>query len=142
MLMSIEPNQPAAGNPGQSSRPSYQILLVSDDAIVIEAMAAAIRVEGHVPTMVSSGEEALRCIHSQHFDLVAAKFDLPGMNGEELACWVKALLPRQPFVLVMNERDRSNPRQPSAADLVLHKPFTLQEARDAFYKLVASETSR
>jgi CheY-like chemotaxis protein len=116
---------------------------VSDDAIVIEAMAAAVRVEGHVPTTVSSGEEALRCIHSQPYDLIAAKFDLPRMNGEELACWVKALLPGQPFVLVMNERDRpSNPNQRSAADIVLRKPFTLQEARDVFYKLVESKTHR
>ena len=142
MPMSIEPSQPAAGKPGEPSRPSYQILLVSDDAIVIEAIASAVRVEGHVPTIVSSGEEALRCIHSQHYDLVAAKFDLPRMNGEELACWVKALLPKQPFVLVLNERDRSNPHQPSAADLILRKPFTLQEAMDALYKLVESETPR
>jgi DNA-binding response OmpR family regulator len=142
MLMSIEPSQPAEEMPGQPGRPSYQILLVSDDAIVSEAVAAALRVEGHVPTVVSSGEEALRCIHSQPYHLVAAKFDLPRMNGEELACWVKALLPRQPFVLVLNERDRPNPNPPSAADLILRKPFTLQEARKAFYKLVESETPR
>jgi DNA-binding response OmpR family regulator len=140
--MTIEPTQPAAEKPGKSSRPSYQILLVSDDAIVSEAIAAALRVEGHVSTIVSNGEEALRCIHSQHYDLIAAKFDLPRMNGEELACWVKALLPRQPFVLVLNERDRCNPHRPSAADLVLHKPFTFQEAREAFYKLVESEAQR
>jgi len=138
--MTMEPSQPAARKPGQPSRSSYQILLVSDDAIVIEAMAVAVRVEGHVPTVVSSGEEALQCIHSQHYDLVAAKFDLPRMNGEELACWVKALLPKQPFVLVTNERDRPNPQQPSAADLILRKPFTLQEAWEAFYKLMESET--
>jgi DNA-binding response OmpR family regulator len=142
MLMSIEPTQPAPGTPGQPGGTAYQVLLVSDDAIVSEAVASAVRVEGHVPTIVSSGEEALRCIHSQHYDLIAAKFDLPRMNGEELACWVKALLPRQPFILVLNERDRSNPNQPSAADLVLRKPFTLQEVREAFYKLVESQTQR
>jgi CitB family two-component system response regulator MalR len=136
MLMTMEPTQPAAEKPRESSRPCYQILLVSDDAIFIEAIAAAIRVEGHVPTIVSSGEEALHCIHSQHYDLVAAKFDLPRMNGEELAGWVKALLPRQPFILVMNERDCATPDQRSAADVVLRKPFTLQEAREVFYKLV------
>jgi DNA-binding response OmpR family regulator len=140
--MSIEPNQPAAGKPGQSGGLSFQILLVSDDPIICEATALAIRVEGHVPTIVSSGEEALRLIHSQPYDLIAAKFDLPRMNGEELACWVKALLPKQRFVLVLNERDGSNPHQNSAADLILRKPFTLQEAREAFYKLMEPETPR
>jgi CheY-like chemotaxis protein len=140
MLMSIEPSQPGGGMPGPSSRLPYQILLVSNDPIVIEAMASAVRAEGHVPTITSSGEEALRCIHSQHYDLIAAKFDMPRMNGEELASWVKALLPRQPFILVMNERDRSNPNQRSAADLVLRKPFSLQEAREAFYKLLEPKT--
>jgi len=142
MLMTMEPTQPPEGQPGESSRAPYQILLVSDDAIFIEAVALAIRAEGHVPTIVSSGDEALRCVHSQHYDLIASKFDLPRMNGEELASWVKALLPTQPFVLVMNERDRSDPHQPSAADVVLRKPFTLEEARKVFYKLVRSGTQR
>jgi CheY-like chemotaxis protein len=137
--MTSEPTQPAAEKPGKSNRPSYQVLLVSDDPIVIDAIAAALRAEGHVPTIVSSGEEALHCIHSQPYDLIGAKFDLPRMNGEELACWVKALLPGQPFILAMNERDRSNRHQQSAADLVLRKPFTLQEAREAFYKLVEAK---
>ena len=90
----------------------------------------------------STGEEALRCIHSHDYDLVASKFDLPAMNGEELARWVKAFRPRQPFVLVMNERDRCDPHQRSVADVVLHKPFTLQEAREVFYKLLESATPR
>jgi len=113
---------------------------VSNDAIVVEAIAAAVRMEGHVPTVVSSGAEALRCIHTQHYDLVGTKFDLPGMNGEELACWIKALLPRQPIVLVMNERDQPSSRQPSAADLVLRKPFTFSEIKQVIYKLIRSET--
>jgi DNA-binding response OmpR family regulator len=138
--MSLEPSQSAAGKPGQPGGRSRQILLVSDDPIICEATASAIRVEGHDPTIVSSGEEALRLIHSQPYDLIAAKFDLPRMNGEELACWVKALLPKQPFILVLNERDGSNPHQNSAADLILRKPFTLQEAREAFYKLMEPET--
>jgi CheY-like chemotaxis protein len=136
ILMPLEPPSSAAGKPDEPAPPVYQILLVTDDVIISQAMASAIRVEGHVPTIVANGEEALRSIHSQHYDLVAAKFDLPRMNGEELACWVKALLPRQPFVLVLNERDRPNPEKPSAADVVLRKPFTLQEAKDVFYRLV------
>jgi len=142
MLMTIEPTQPGGKTPDQADRPTYQILLVSDDTVVVEAMAAAVRMEGHVPTVVSTGEEALRCIHSHDYDLVASKFDLPAMNGEELARWVKAFRPRQPFVLVMNERDRCDPHQRSVADVVLHKPFTLQEAREVFYKLLESATPR
>jgi DNA-binding response OmpR family regulator len=138
--MSLEPTSPAAGKPDEPPPPVYHILLVTDDAIISEAMASAIRVEGHVPTVVLNGEEALRSIHSQHYDLIAAKFDLPRMNGEELACWVKALLPKQPFVLVLNERDHPNPDQPSAADVILRKPFTLQEAREVFYRLVEGRT--
>src|SRR2546421_11940315 len=108
MLMTMEPTQPAGEKPDQSSRPPYQILLVSDDAIFIEAVALAIRGGGHVPTIVSSGDEALRCVHSQHYDLIASKFDLPRMNGEELASWGKALLSTQPFLFGMKERGHSD----------------------------------
>ncbi len=84
------------------------------------------RAAGHETVIAATGEEGLRRFQSEHFDLIAAKFSLPTMNGEELACWVKAIDPLQRFLLVTNARDAAPDR--SSANVVLRKPFTLQEA--------------
>ena len=119
---------------------TYKLLLVSDDCVIAPAIAASMRAAGHQAFCVKTGEEALRCFQRDPYDLIASKFDLPGMDGEELACWVKALDPRQRFILVTNARDGFSGR--SAADLVLRKPFTLQQATEAFYNLMASRAAR
>lgn len=122
---------------------SCRILLVSDDAETLKAVAASVCTAGHRPSTARSGEEVIELLKTESFDLIASKFQLPGINGEELAASIKALIPAQLFLLVLNKRDRApGPHTPSAADLVLHKPFTLEEAAAAFYQLMETRRGR
>jgi CheY-like chemotaxis protein len=66
-----------------SSLTSLSLLLVDDDIVSQAIVAGLLTIEGYKVVVVSSGEEALKQVLLQTFDVVLMDLRMPGMDGFE-----------------------------------------------------------
>src|SRR5690242_18387625 len=62
-----------------------RILIVDDDRMGTEIRAAVLRFHGFSVETVNSGQEALSKTLQSNFDVIILDFDMPGMNGLQVA---------------------------------------------------------
>lgn len=60
---------------------SRHILIVEDDVSIARMIEATLQVGGYTSRVCTDGEEALRCINSQNFDLILLDVMLPKLDG-------------------------------------------------------------
>ncbi len=106
-----------------------RILIVEDDAMLAEAVAAAMRQSAHVVSHAASGDEADLALSTREFDLVLLDLGLPRLDGFEV---LRRLRQRRSKVLViiLTARDSPGDRVKGldlGADDYLVKPFQLAE---------------
>jgi len=77
-----------------------RILVIDDEAVVKELLARVLGRAGHEVVAVSSGEEALREIAKDRFDLLIIDKNMPGMGGLEVMRLVRQHEPRLRAILV------------------------------------------
>lgn len=105
-----------------------KVLLVDDDHSCL-AMLGSLILEsaGVAPCYAMSGEEALKVMQEKEFDLIITDFNMPGMNGIELAEQAQEIAPSTPIIL--NSGALSPEIVQRAKDCgvvgVLEKPFNL-----------------
>jgi signal transduction histidine kinase len=58
-----------------------RVLVVDDDPVQRQMAAVALRMGGHVAVTVGSGDEALRIIDAETFDVLLLDHEMPGMSG-------------------------------------------------------------
>src|ERR1043166_8263513 len=63
---------------------SPRILVIEDDAALIELMRYNLESEGLRPTIATTGEEAEVQVTEDRFDLIVLDWMLPGLSGIEL----------------------------------------------------------
>lgn len=80
--------------------PSRRVLLVDDETAVIHITKRMLEIRGFSVTGVSTGEEALRLLESQSWDIVVTDRAMPEMDGEELAERIKERAPQIPILLI------------------------------------------
>jgi CheY-like chemotaxis protein len=103
------------------------VLVVDDEHQIRELFGSVLRQLGHVWETACDAAEALRKVENTEFDLVFTDFNMPGMNGFELAQEIKRRKQRMPVVLITG----SSPEfVPPHIDRVLRKPFTVDELRE------------
>ena len=110
-----------------------RILLVEDERLVRESIGRLLSKDQHTVVESNNGVEALSLFTRGQFDLVMTDFEIPFMKGSELATRIKQLVPRQPILMISGHRKRPGPDNP--VDAVLHKPFDLNQLRQAMTKL-------
>jgi CheY-like chemotaxis protein len=119
----------------RSRRCHKRILLVDDQALVREAIGLLLSLDDHTVIQAADGAEALELFKGDHFDLVITDFEMPNMKGDELAMRIKHVSPGQPILMVTAYAewlgDSGNP-----VDLLLNKPFQLEELRQAMIELL------
>ena len=67
-----------------------RILVVDDEPLVCELIAAHLSLDGAVSTCAATGEEALALLDRQPFDLVILDVRLPGMSGFDTCRQIRA----------------------------------------------------
>ncbi|MBK5275535.1 MAG: response regulator [Desulfuromonadales bacterium] len=75
------------------------ILVVDDDRIVLELVKRVLGREGFVAYGAESGEEALEQIKERTFSLMITDYNMPGLNGLELARKGLELAPQMPIIM-------------------------------------------
>jgi two-component system OmpR family response regulator len=106
-----------------------RILIVEDDEMLAEAVAAALRQSAHLVTRAASGDEADRLLAGDDFDLVLLDLGLPRLDGLEVLRRLRQRRSRVP-VLALTARDSPEDRVAGldlGADDYLTKPFRLDE---------------
>jgi CheY-like chemotaxis protein len=117
--------------------PQRRILVVDDEPLVCDAVKMMLDFDGHVVETVGSGKDALAMLEKGKFDLVITDFEMPTMKGDELAAAIKARDPKQPVIMITAYAEMlqaaGNPL--SGVDLVVSKPFLLENLRAAIAKV-------
>ena len=88
---------------------------------------------GHDVRCAADGAEALDLLRGARFEAVVTDMAMPGMNGAELACAVKASWPDTAVVLLTGLGGLMNAagEVPSGVDVVLGKPVGEADLRRA-----------
>lgn len=114
------------------------ILVVDDEPLVCDSIRRLLLNEGFAVQTATSGEAALALFQQARFGLTIVDYKMPGMDGDKLAAAIKALDQQQPVVMITAypETLESSGKRIEAVDLVLSKPFSAQEMRQAIAKLL------
>lgn len=105
-----------------------RILIVDDEPSITEFVSYAMQKEGYQTEIASDGEEALRKIEQQHFDLFILDIMLPGIDGYELCRRIRAKMSTP--ILFLSARDAELNKVVGlelGADDYLAKPFGVRE---------------
>ena len=107
-----------------------RILIVDDEPSITEFVSYAMQKEGYLTEIASDGEEALRKIEQQHFDLFILDIMLPGIDGYELCRRIRTKMSTP--ILFLSARDTELNKVVGlelGADDYLTKPFYLEELK-------------
>lgn len=105
-----------------------RILIVDDEPSITEFVSYAMQKEGYQTEIDSDGEEALRKIEQQHFDLFILDIMLPGIDGYELCRRIRTKMSTP--ILFLSARDTELNKVVGlelGADDYLAKPFGVRE---------------
>jgi two-component system, cell cycle sensor histidine kinase and response regulator CckA len=121
--------------------PLARILVVEDEEVVRNLVRSALERRGHVVTVASDGQEALRLCADldREIDLLLTDVVMPQLNGAELAERVAALRPELRVVFMSGYTrgtiDERGLLQPGRA--FLQKPFTVAELLQTVTRMLA-----
>lgn len=112
-------------------------MVVDDEPLVCDAVKMMLDFDGHQVKTAGNGKEALAMLEADHFDLVITDFEMPVMKGDELAAAIKARCPKQPVVMITAyaEMVQASGNPLTGVDLVISKPFLLENLREAIAKV-------
>ena len=115
------------------------ILVVDDQDIICELIAAHLSADGHEPVTVSDSTEALARFEAGNFDLVITDQSMPGMSGEQLAKKIKERKPGAHVIMLTGFGDDllTDGKAPEGVGRVLSKPVSSEELRRAIFEVTS-----
>jgi two-component system alkaline phosphatase synthesis response regulator PhoP len=114
------------------------ILLVEDEENLHEALKLNLELEGYEISSAFDGEQALKTIQQEYFDLIILDVMLPGIDGISIAETIRVQNNDVP-VLILSAKNTSADRVlglKKGADDYLTKPFNLEELLLRVQKLI------
>src|ERR1700709_397612 len=114
------------------------ILLVEDEENLHDALRLNLELENYQVTSAYDGNEALKAISDEYFDLVILDVMLPGIDGINIAESIRIRQNPVP-ILILSARNTSADRVlglKKGADDYLNKPFNLEELLLRVHKLI------
>jgi CheY-like chemotaxis protein len=113
--------------------PAKRILVVDDEAIVLESLRITLAHYGYDVATAASGPEALVKLGLEEFELVVTDRKMPHMTGDQLAAFIKQQKPDLPVIMLTGFPPD---RKPAAVDMILLKPFSTADLRAAIEGLL------
>src|SRR6202048_4183126 len=90
-------NAPA---PPAPSIATGNILVIDDEAGIRDSLEVLLTLEGYAVKMAADGEQGLRILELENFDLVLLDLALTGRSGLELLPQIKVLQPELPVIMI------------------------------------------
>lgn len=110
-----------------------KVLVVDDDPVVRKSFDRVLSGKGYAVITAENGEEALRKLNEEKYDLVYTDIRMPGMSGLEVAEHVKASRPWTPVVIITGYGTDAAEARAKAAGVssFLHKPMSPETIEDS-----------
>jgi CheY-like chemotaxis protein len=124
---------------------SRKVLVVDDDPVVRKSFDRVLTGKGYAVITADSGEEALRKLNEEKYDVVYTDIRMPGMSGLDVAEEVKTRRPWTPVVIITGYGTEAAEARAKAAGVAkfLHKPLSPEmiedSARDALAAPAAAD---
>ena len=108
------------------------ILVVDDDAAVLEVVSEMLRLEGHEVTVAENGVDAVREVAEHSYDLVITDLIMPEKEGLETIADIRRNVDNMPIIAISGggragPSDYLETARFIGADATLAKPFRRQE---------------
>jgi PAS domain S-box-containing protein len=124
---------------------SLRILLVDDDALLLESLQETLQADGHDVTAANGGQAGIDAFmaaqqRGEPFDIVITDLGMPYVDGRKVASNIRAAAPHTPIILLTGwgQRLPGEEDRPQAVDELLSKPPRLQDLRSALVRCCAS----
>jgi len=103
-----------------------KVLVVDDDPVIARSFDRVLSGKGYAVITARDGDEALRKLRDEKYDVVFTDIKMPGMSGLEVAERVKASQPWLPVVIVTGYGTDDNEARAEAAGVsgFLRKPLS------------------
>jgi DNA-binding response OmpR family regulator len=115
-----------------------KLLLVDDDAALLESLSVVLGAEGHTVVHTGSGKAALAHAESEHFDAIVCDVNLPDLDGFSVCKQLRERGDATPLVLLTSrdtDIDEALGLELGADDYVT-KPFSLRVLLARLHALV------
>lgn len=102
------------------------VLVIDDDAVVGRSFDRVLSGKGYEVDTALNGEEALKDIEAQDYDVVFTDIKMPGMDGLEVAERIRARCPWTPIVVITGYGTKENEARASVLGVsgFVRKPLT------------------
>ena len=120
---------------------AWRILVVDDDPLVCDSMRRMLEVDGRQVALAGSAREALALCDKQTFDLIIIDYLMPVMKGDKLALVIRERYPDKPIIMITADAEKleSLKENPPGVDLVIGKPFQLDDLREAVSRVLLKQ---
>ena len=110
-----------------------KVLVVDDDPVVRKSFDRVLSNKGYAVITAENGEEALRKLNEEKYDLVYTDIRMPGMSGLEVAEQIKAQRPWTPVVIITGYGTDAAEARAKAAGVsgFVHKPLSPEMIEDS-----------
>ena len=116
------------------------VLVVEDDVDLADAIAEALELAGHSPTIANSGTEAVEFYSRRSFDITFMDVQLPYINGVETFLSIRKMDPDARVVMMTGYQidQLLALATDNGAIKVLRKPFAMETILDTLREVVPS----
>jgi two-component system, NtrC family, response regulator HydG len=87
-------------NPAISSAAAPSVLVVDDEASIVEALGKVLQKEGMTVLPAANGREALDIVRTRPVDVAITDLRMPGMGGDDLLKAIKAITPEVEVIVM------------------------------------------
>jgi CheY-like chemotaxis protein len=123
---------------------SRKVLVVDDDPAVRKSIDRVLSSKGYAVITAENGEEALRKLNEEKYDLVYTDIRMPGISGLEVAEQVKARKPWTPVVIITGYGTDAAQARAKAAGVssFVHKPLSPEMIEDSARDALAAPAAQ
>jgi CheY-like chemotaxis protein len=121
-----------------------RILVVDDDAALVESLGTILREDGHDVTVAYGGQAGIDAFNAlqrtaKPFELVITDLGMPYVDGRQVAHAVRAAAPLTPVILLTGwgQQPLAENEVPAHVDRILSKPPRLRELRAVLAELTS-----
>jgi DNA-binding NtrC family response regulator len=93
-------NLSGAGSVFSTNSATGSILVIDDEAGIRESLEVLLSLEGYAVKTANDGEQGLRTLELENFDLVLLDLALPGQSGLDLLPQIKERQPETPVIMI------------------------------------------
>ena len=119
-----------------------RLLCIDDQPELLIMLEHFLSSQGFSIVAASSGTEAMECIRDGRFDAVVLDYEMPVMNGEEVARRLKQLYADQPIVLFSAAGSDVPETVKPLVDAIVRKGNSLTDLTDALRRLLPNPLER